>query len=141
MERITIKCPDCQGTRCNELPNGKYRCLYCGSTFAVESSKQDGQQPTPQQVQPQVIYIQQPVQNQPQTARTGSRTRTTAVVLALLLGGIGGQFFYLGKTMLGVLCLIFCWTWIPYIVAIIHMILLLCMSDDEFDRKYNTITA
>lgn len=46
---------------------------------------------------------------------------STAVLLALFTGGIGGQFFYLGKTLMGVLCVLFCWTFIPAIVAVIHL--------------------
>jgi TM2 domain-containing membrane protein YozV len=45
---------------------------------------------------------------------------TTAVVLALLLGGIGAHKFYLGQTGMGVLYLIFCWTYIPAIVGFIE---------------------
>jgi len=42
---------------------------------------------------------------------------TTAVVLALLLGGFGAHKFYLGHTGLGILYLLFCWTGIPEIVG------------------------
>lgn len=42
---------------------------------------------------------------------------TTAVILALLLGGFGVHKFYLGKTGMGILYLVFCWTYIPAIVA------------------------
>ena len=45
---------------------------------------------------------------------------TTAVLLALLLGGIGGHKFYLGNTGLGILYLLFCWTLIPGVVAFIE---------------------
>ncbi|RMH47148.1 MAG: TM2 domain-containing protein [Gammaproteobacteria bacterium] len=43
---------------------------------------------------------------------------TTAVLLALFLGGIGGHKFYLGQTGLGVLYLLFCWTMIPGVIAL-----------------------
>ncbi len=42
---------------------------------------------------------------------------TTAVLLALFLGGIGIHKFYLGQTVIGVIYLIFCWTMIPGIIA------------------------
>ena len=45
---------------------------------------------------------------------------TTAVILALFLGGIGGHQFYLGHTGLGVLYLIFSWTFIPAFIAFIE---------------------
>lgn len=41
-----------------------------------------------------------------------------AILLALFLGGIGAHKFYLGQSGLGVLYLLFCWTFIPSIIAI-----------------------
>jgi TM2 domain-containing membrane protein YozV len=49
-----------------------------------------------------------------------SKNPTTAVLLALFLGGIGAHKFYLGQTGLGILYLIFCWTGIPSVVAVIE---------------------
>lgn len=42
---------------------------------------------------------------------------TTAVVLAILLGGIGAHRFYLGDVGLGFLYLLFAWTFIPQFIA------------------------
>ncbi|CAH6970802.1 NINE protein [Vibrio chagasii] len=67
---------------------------------------------------------------------SGSKSKTTAVLLALFLGGLGGHKFYLGKTVQGFLYLLFCWTFIPAIIAIIDIIVLLVMQDDEFHSKY-----
>lgn len=70
--------------------------------------------------------------------RSGPRKdRITAAVLALLLGGIGVHKFYLGNTGLGIVYLIFCFTFIPAIIAFIEGIILLCSSNENFDRKYN----
>lgn len=38
---------------------------------------------------------------------------TTAVLLSLFLGGLGAHKFYLGKTGMGILYLLFSWTTIP----------------------------
>jgi TM2 domain-containing membrane protein YozV len=46
---------------------------------------------------------------------------TTAMLLALFLGGIGAHKFYLGQPGLGVLYLIFSWTFIPAIVSFIEL--------------------
>ncbi|CFV35201.1 TM2 domain [Yersinia enterocolitica] len=43
---------------------------------------------------------------------------------------------YLGKIGQGFLYLIFCWTFIPSIIAFIEFIIYLCNSDEEFARKY-----
>lgn len=65
------------------------------------------------------------------------KSRSTAAVLAFFLGGLGGHKFYLGQTLLGILYLIFCWTFVPAFAAFIEFILLLLMSDQAFNLKYN----
>lgn len=70
-------------------------------------------------------------------ATPARRDKTTATILAFCLGGIGVHKFYLGESNIGVIYLIFCWTFIPAIIAIIDFIVLLGMGHDEFDRKYN----
>ncbi len=51
-------------------------------------------------------------------------------VLAFFLGGIGIHKFYAGKTLAGILYLIFCWTGIPAILALIDFIIGLCKTSD-----------
>ena len=48
------------------------------------------------------------------------KNSATAVILALLLGGLGVHKFYLGQTGMGILYLLFSWTGIPGIVAFIE---------------------
>lgn len=62
--------------------------------------------------------------------------RTTAGLLAILLGGIGVHKFYMGNTGMGILYLIFCWTFIPAIVGVIEGIIYLTKSDEEFAQQY-----
>lgn len=45
---------------------------------------------------------------------------TTALLLALLLGNVGGHKFYLGQMGLGVGYLLFSWTFVPGIIAFIE---------------------
>lgn len=66
------------------------------------------------------------------------RSKTVAAVLALLIGGFGIHHFYLGNAMLGVLYLLLCWTLLPALIAFVEAIVFLCMSDEAFDRKYNS---
>lgn len=65
------------------------------------------------------------------------KSKSTAAILALLLGGLGVHKFYLGKTGWGIVYLIFCWTFIPAIIALIECIILATMSEDKFNAKYN----
>lgn len=66
------------------------------------------------------------------------KSRTVAALLALLLGGLGAHHFYLGNIVLGVIYLVFCLTFIPALIALIEGIVLLCMSDETFNAKYNS---
>lgn len=65
------------------------------------------------------------------------KSKTTALLLCLFLGGFGAHKFYLGQTGLGILYLLFCWTFIPGLIAIIDLIVLLLMSEEAFNQKYN----
>ena len=62
--------------------------------------------------------------------------KLTAGLLALFLGGFGIHKFYLGDSSSGIWYLVFCWTGIPEILGFIDGIILLAMSDEEFNRKY-----
>lgn len=66
------------------------------------------------------------------------KSRVTAGVLAILLGGIGVHKFYIGKTGMGILYLIFFWTYIPAIIGFIEGIIYLTSTktDEEFTAKY-----
>lgn len=66
----------------------------------------------------------------------GKKSRIAAALLAFFFGGFGIHKFYLGKIGQGFLYLIFCWTFIPAIIAFIEFIIYLCSSDEEFARKY-----
>ena len=56
--------------------------------------------------------------------------KVTYVLLAFFLGGLGIHNFSAGKTGLGVLYLIFCWTFSPAIAAFIQAIIALCKTAD-----------
>ena len=45
---------------------------------------------------------------------------TTAMLLSLFLGSFGMNFFYLGNLGLGILCILFFWTGIPFFIGIIN---------------------
>jgi TM2 domain-containing membrane protein YozV/ribosomal protein L40E len=64
------------------------------------------------------------------------RSRLAAALFALFLGGLGIHKFYLGLTGWGVFYLLFCWTGIPSIAGFIEGILLLVMSEADFNSRY-----
>lgn len=53
------------------------------------------------------------------------------ILLAVFLGSFGIHKFYAGKTMQGILHILFCWTTIPHVLAIISAILTLFKPADE----------
>lgn len=65
------------------------------------------------------------------------KDKNVAGILALFLGGLGVHKFYLGQTGMGILYILFCWTWIPVIVSLIEGIVFLASSKEAFDAKYN----
>ena len=69
--------------------------------------------------------------------RGKGKSKTTAAILSLLLGGIGVQRFYLGQPGWGLLFFFFAWTFIPAIVAWVDFFRFLFMSDERFDTLYN----
>lgn len=63
--------------------------------------------------------------------------KTALILLAFFLGGIGGHKFYLGKIGQGIVYLLFCWTFIPGIIALIELIIYATKSEDELNQKYS----
>ena len=101
--------------------------------------------PQPQQA-PVNVVVQQTVGGAAQTGQSGivrvaNRSKMVAALLAFFFGGLGFHKFYLGRTGMGLLYLLFCWTFIPAVVAFIEFIMLLVMSEQEFDLKFNSALA
>ena len=67
------------------------------------------------------------------------KSKLVAALLALFLGGFGIHKFYLGRIGWGIIYLLFFWTFIPGLIAFIEFILLLVMSDEDFNRKYGQL--
>lgn len=70
------------------------------------------------------------------TALVGTKSRGVAILLALFLGGLGAHKFYLGQPIWGILYLIFCWTFIPSLIAFIEAIGYMLTSSATFARRY-----
>lgn len=105
-----IDCKEC-GKQISEMAAA---CPHCGA-------------PTPN-----AAALQRP------TVVTATKSRSLAVLLALFLGGVGIHKFYLRSPGWGALYLLFCWTFIPAIIAVLEAIFYLCMSDAAFEYRYSS---
>lgn len=130
-----IKCPNCGGNKFSILDNNTYKCAYCGTKFNNHKQSENKEQLNFNP--PNGNYMEYNRQTYIPKSYNGGKSKTTAALFAILLGGIGIHHFYLGKIWLGILYIVFCFSWIPTIIGIIEGIIFLCMSDQEFDNKYN----
>ena len=72
------------------------------------------------------------------------KDRLTAGLLALFLGGLGIHYFYLEKTTAGLLSILLslCTCGIWQIIMLIQGIIILTMTDEDFNEKYyNTMRS
>ncbi|RXM50694.1 MULTISPECIES: TM2 domain-containing protein [unclassified Chryseobacterium] len=69
------------------------------------------------------------------------KSKSTAALLAFFLGGLGIHRFYLGQNVMGILYLIFCWTFIPALIAFFDFFVFIFMSENRFNYKYNLKTG
>jgi TM2 domain-containing membrane protein YozV len=68
------------------------------------------------------------------------KSRTTAALLALIFGVFGMHFFYLNRKGLGIMSVVFTMTgafFVSGIIGFVNFLILLTMSDEEFDKRYN----
>ncbi len=68
------------------------------------------------------------------------KSKTAALILALLFGTFGFHKFYLGKPILGSIYILLSWTLIPTLIGFVECCLIAIMKDHEFDQKYNQKT-
>jgi TM2 domain-containing membrane protein YozV/Tfp pilus assembly protein PilE len=71
-----------------------------------------------------------------QQADGSGKSKVAAAVLAFFLGAFGVHRFYLGQWW-GIFYLLFFWTFIPGIVALIETVVFLLTDDAKWDEKYN----
>jgi TM2 domain-containing membrane protein YozV len=69
------------------------------------------------------------------------KSKSTAALLTFFLGGLGIHRFYLGQNVIGILYLVFCWTFIPALIAFIDFFIFIFMSESRFNYKYNLKTG
>lgn len=118
-------CPNCGSQEFNILQDGSGCCRYCGNII-------------PGMGRPAPGAIEQQFNNMGTSLQTGRKDKIIALVITFFLGAIGGQYFYLGEKTKGIICLLFCWTFIPYLWSYVYFILLIAMSDQKFNEEFNS---
>lgn len=134
-------CPQCGAP----IDSGASECKFCGEKLAVQQVVQQmaNQQAVPQQQivyaqpQPQVVINQQPVYTTAINPAWPVKNKMVAGLLGIFLGGLGIHKFYMGKIGMGILYLVFCWTYIPAIVGFVEGIIYLCSNDENFQLKHH----
>ena len=107
-------------------------CQGCGYNFASQAQYQQ--------------HYQQPAMNNDNafdSCGPEGKSRGVAALLAIFLGGLGIQYFYLGKATAGiisiVLSLVTCGLW--SLVMLIQGIMMFCMTNAQFREKYVLSTS
>ena len=149
-------CPQCGAP----IEPGARECKFCGERLMQQQANQQqmppqynqsmnqqynsqynqpmNQQYNPQySQQPRTVYVQQPVYTTAINPAWPIKSKVAAGILAIFLGGLGIHKFYLGKTGMGILYLLFCWTWIPGVLGFIEGIIYLCSNDENFQLKHH----
>lgn len=107
-------------------------CSGCGYNFAA-GTQQPNQQPG------------QPMQSDNAFDPCGpeGKSRGVAALLAILLGGLGIQYFYVGKTTAGIISIVLsfvtCGLW--SVLMLVQGILMFCMTNAQFRQKYVLSTS
>lgn len=94
-------------------------CSACGSTILKEA-----------EICPK-CGVRQIHHNTP----SNDKSKIVAGILALLFGGFGFHKFYMGKIAVGIIYLIFFWTFIPALISFFEGIIYLVESDESFANR------
>lgn len=115
------KCPVCHHDNYDDAS----RCTNCGFEFVSFNSN----------IPPQRPY---PSDNPFDSCGPEGKSRGIAALFAILLGGLGVQYFYIGKISGGfitiLLTIVTCGLW--EVVMLVQGILMFCMTNETFRQKY-----
>lgn len=68
------------------------------------------------------------------------KSRSTTILLALFFGFLGIHRFYLRQFWWGFFSLLFCWTFLPWLISVFDVFYFLFKTNRRFDAKYNDDT-
>lgn len=69
------------------------------------------------------------------------KDRNVALLLTLFFGGFGVHHFYLSKTFLGILYLLFFWTLIPFFIAFFELFFIMRRVDNYNLQKAQEVAT
>jgi TM2 domain-containing membrane protein YozV len=115
------------------LPEGAIFCGECGTPIIKFS--------TPNQTKPR-LHREKPspplrgfTNENSIPSHAGGKSKITAILLGVFLGGFGAHKFYMGSWGWGIVYLLTSWLFIPFIIALVEWIRYLFMTGDKFNRK------
>ena len=119
-------CPQCGKVVFSDKAAGEVRCGACGCLFNAQFAQQ--QQNYSSYQQQRGVFDNGP----------SGKNRGLAGLFAILLGTLGIHYFYVGKTTAGIVCLILgiCSCGLINVLTLIQGILMLTMTEEEFERRY-----
>lgn len=123
---FAMVCHNCASQEFDILADGSGRCRYCGAIV-------------PGMARPMPNVYEQQIYNVGNNFQAGRKDKVVALIITFFFGSVGGQYFYYGNYVAGIICLLFCWTLIPTIWSLIYFFILLGMSDQTFNEKYNNL--
>ena len=107
-------------------------CAGCGYNFAA-ANQQPNQPP----------YQTMSSDNAFDPCGPEGKSRGVAALLAILLGGLSIQYFYVGKTTAGIISIVLsfvtCGLW--SVLMLVQGILMFCMTNAQFRQKYVLSTS
>ena len=148
-------CPQCGAPAQDKKESGIQKCPYCnepikdgllfcpscgkrlaptpGNTELKDQVQQQQQEQHQEQQDPKMhVYVHESDKEIYTDGPFGKVVNKVAYcLLALFLGGIGAHKFYAGKTKMGIIYLLFCWTFVPGVLGLIECLAALPKPSDD----------